>query len=223
MAGFGVWAVCPGVSYTAAGAGCATFIDNVSTTVKVLTIDGLPVPITVNEADYDNSYVCSPYTHYVSYAREELALLNNRMLERLLSLMLSGMGWMLRQARFNRVVQVNNWLLSTNLYPALSTEQLTAILDYLRQTYPGYTLMYRSLSRETSGELIATLEGMAASSFQAGRSTCCTRIPLTPRPDGWSSATGSCWQSTAILRLARRRSHRKTFPDRGAVQTAVYR
>lgn len=138
--------------------GAQPFIDNVSTTVKVLTIDGLLVPITVNEADFDNSYVCSPYTHYVSYAREELALLNNRMLEGLLSLMLSGMGWMLRQARFNRVVQVNNWLLSTNLYPALSAEQLTAILDYLRQTYPGYTLMYRSLSRETSGELVARLQ-----------------------------------------------------------------
>ncbi|QUL58182.1 GNAT family N-acetyltransferase [Paenibacillus tritici] len=138
--------------------GAQPFIANVSTTVKVLTVDGLPVPITVNETDYTNSYVCSPYTHYVSYAREELALLNNRMLEGLLSFMLTGIGRVLRQARFNRVIQVNNWLLSTNLYPALSAEQLTEILDYLRHTYPGYTLMYRSLSRETSGEFIDRLQ-----------------------------------------------------------------
>jgi hypothetical protein len=137
--------------------GTETYIKNVHTTVKVVTVDGLPVPVTVNEGDYDNSYVCSPYTHYVSYAREELALLNNRMLEGALSIMLKGMGWLLRQARFNRVIQVNNWLLSTNLYPALSAGQLTEVLDYLRHAYPGYTIMYRSLSTETSGDFIDSL------------------------------------------------------------------
>ncbi|MEI2398965.1 GNAT family N-acetyltransferase [Paenibacillus phytohabitans] len=135
------------------------YISNVHTIVKVLTVDGIPVPVTVNDGNYDNSYVCSPYTHYVSYAREELALLNNRMLEGTLSIMLGGMGWLLRQGRFNRVIQVNNWLLSTNLYPALSASQLTDVLEYLRQAYPGYTIMYRSLSMETSGDLIGSLRG----------------------------------------------------------------
>ncbi|KAI7248859.1 hypothetical protein KC345_g11810 [Hortaea werneckii] len=73
--------------------------------------------------------------------------------------MLRGMGWLLRKARFNRVIQVNNWLLSTNLYPALSAGQLTEVLDYLRHVYPGYTLMYRSLSPETSGNTIDSLRG----------------------------------------------------------------
>ncbi|WP_340022954.1 GNAT family N-acetyltransferase [Paenibacillus sp. FSL K6-1096] len=137
--------------------GAQPFIANVSTKIKVLTVDGLPVPITINDTEYDNSYVCSPYTHYVSYAREELALLNNRLLEGGLSLLLKGMGWLLRRARFNKVIQINNWLLSTNLYPALSGEQLTAILEFLRREYPGYTLICRSLSRETSGKLIDSL------------------------------------------------------------------
>ncbi|WP_245648174.1 GNAT family N-acetyltransferase [Paenibacillus borealis] len=140
--------------------GTEYYISNVHTTVKVLTVDGIPVPVTINDSNYDNSYVCSPYTHYVSYAREELALLNNQMLEGALSMMLMAMGWLLRQARFNRVIQVNNWLLSTNLYPALSAGQLTEVLEYLRQAYPGYTIMYRSLSMETSGDLIASLRGV---------------------------------------------------------------
>lgn len=137
--------------------GAQPFIANVSTTVKVLTVGGVPVPITVNDTEYDNSYVCSPYTHYVSYAREELALLNNRLLEGGLSFLLTGIGWLLRRARFNRVVQINNWLLSTNLYPALSGEQLTAVMEFLRREYPGYTLICRSLSHETSEELIGSL------------------------------------------------------------------
>lgn len=138
--------------------GTEHYIANVRTTVKVLTVDGLPIPITINEAEYDNSYVCSPYTHYVSYAREELALLNNKLLESMLSVLLRGMGRLLRQARFNRVIQINNWLLSTNLYPAISARQLTGILHYLRRAYPGYTLICRSLSHETSGDIPVTLQ-----------------------------------------------------------------
>ncbi|SDL00533.1 GNAT family N-acetyltransferase [Paenibacillus jilunlii] len=135
------------------------FIANVQTTVKVVVVDGLPVPITVNEAEYANSYVCSPYTHYVSYASEELALLNNRLLEGTLSVILRGMGFLLRAARFNRVVQVNNWLLSTNLYPPVSPGQLLKVIDFLRSEYPGYTVLLRSLSWETSGALLEALEG----------------------------------------------------------------
>ncbi|OKP90546.1 hypothetical protein A3844_05850 [Paenibacillus helianthi] len=133
------------------------FIANVRTAVKVVAVDGLPIPISVNEAEYANSYVCSPYTHYVSYAREELALLNNQLLEGTLAALLRGMGHLLRTARFNRVVQVNNWLLSTNLYPPVNPDQLLKVLDFLRCEYPGYTLLFRSLSQETSGPIMDAL------------------------------------------------------------------
>ncbi|MHA6529990.1 GNAT family N-acetyltransferase [Paenibacillus sp. BAC0078] len=133
------------------------FIANVRTTVKVVVVEGIPVPITVNAADYANSYVCSPYTHYVSYAREELILLNNRPLQAALSCLLYGVGALFRRARFNKVVQVNNWLLSTNLHPAVSPDQMMEVLDFLRREYPGYTILYRSLSRETSGTMIEAL------------------------------------------------------------------
>ncbi|ULO05573.1 GNAT family N-acetyltransferase [Paenibacillus sp. 19GGS1-52] len=133
------------------------FIRNVRTRIEVVTVDGIPIPITINEQEYENTYVCSPYTHYVSYAREELSLLNNRLLEKGLTALLSGIGFLLRGAHFNRVVQVNNWLLSTNLYPDVSAEQLIAILDFLRQRFPGYALLFRSLNRETSGAAVTAL------------------------------------------------------------------
>ncbi|OKP94336.1 GNAT family N-acetyltransferase [Paenibacillus sp. P46E] len=135
------------------------FIANVRTAVKVVAVDGLPIPISVNEAEYANSYVCSPYTHYVSYAHEELALLNNRLLEETLAALLRGMGHLLKTARFNRVVQVNNWLLSTNLYPPVNPDQLLKVLDFLRSEYPGYTILFRSLSQETSGPIMDALSG----------------------------------------------------------------
>lgn len=132
-------------------------LPKVRTAVKVVAVDGLPIPISVNEAEYANSYVCSPYTHYVSYAHEELALLNNRLLEGTLAALLRGMGHLLRTARFNRVVQVNNWLLSTNLYPPVNPDQLLKVLDFLRCEYPGYTILFRSLSQETSGPIMDAL------------------------------------------------------------------
>lgn len=184
--------------------GAQPFIANVSTTVKVLTIDGVPVPITINETEYDNSYVCSPYTHYVSYAREELALLNNRLLEGGLTLLLKAMGRLLQKARFNRVVQINNWLLSTNLYPALSCEQLTAILEFLRREYPGYTLICRSLSHETSEDLIGCLDKYG-----------CKLVPSRQiyllRPD--SSGSKARWLLKRDMVLIAKHGYTEVSPD----------
>ncbi|GEM_PF-122509 len=133
----------------------ACYIHNVDTQLLILSVDGIPLPVTVNDGQYDNSYVCSPYTHYVSYAQEELALLGSKTAERVLSRLLDGVGALMRRAGFNRVVQLNNWLVSTNLYPALSTEQWIAAVDCLRAAYPRHTLLIRSLNEQTTGAELA--------------------------------------------------------------------
>lgn len=122
-----------------------------------MAVDGTPVPLTVNEGEYGNSYVCSPYTHYVSYAREELRLLGSRALTAGLSGLLSTIGGMLRAVRFNRIVHVNNWLLSTNLYPSLGSEQWTAALARLIRAYPGHAIAFRSLNRALNADLMDAL------------------------------------------------------------------
>ncbi|TVY02029.1 GNAT family N-acetyltransferase [Cohnella terricola] len=126
--------------------GVERFAGNVHTRMLVLSVDGTPLPITVNEAEYDNSYVCSPYTHYVSYAKQELALLGNRVLIAVLGVLLSGIGLLLKRSRFNRVVHVNNWLLSTNLYPNLDGDQWEAALDKLLSLFPEHAIAFRSLN-----------------------------------------------------------------------------
>lgn len=57
------------------------YIDNVETDLKILSIDNLVLPITINDKEYNNSYVVSPYTHYVTYSKEELKELKNPLLE----------------------------------------------------------------------------------------------------------------------------------------------
>jgi len=128
-----------------AAAGSEAFVRNVCTKLVVMSVDGIPVPVTVNDAEYANSYVCSPFTHYVSYAKQELSLLQSRALIAGLSGLLSVLGLLLKASRFNRIVHVNNWLLSTNLYPSLASEQWSSALAALIQEYPDHAIAFRSL------------------------------------------------------------------------------
>lgn len=65
--------------------GTQSFMSNVETTLLLARIDDLVIPLTVNDTEYDNAYVCSPYTHYVSYAKQELTMLQKPVLEKGLS------------------------------------------------------------------------------------------------------------------------------------------
>ncbi|WP_322923573.1 GNAT family N-acetyltransferase [Paenibacillus campi] len=137
--------------------GATPYVANVQTELLVLTVDGIPLPVTVNEAEYNNSYVCSPYTHYVSYAEEELIMLERPRLEKALALLLRGIGKGLRRIHFNRVVQINNWLVSTNLYPSLTAEQVEAVHKAVHARYPKHVISWRSLNEVTTPIIQTTL------------------------------------------------------------------
>jgi len=138
--------------------GTTEYMTNVNTTLLLARMDDLVLPVTVNEEEYDNAYVCSPYTHYVRYAKQELTMLQKPMLEKGLSMLLSFIGWGMKKSRINKVVHVNNWLLSTNLYPAMTGEQAIHILKAVRERYPQHTVIFRSLSSALHSNLITGLQ-----------------------------------------------------------------
>ena len=138
--------------------GTHTYIANARTELAIAVIDrDIIVPCTVNEAEYDNSYVCSPYSHYVRYAKEELSMLRMPLAEKLLAGLLSGIGSLFRLSRFNRVVHANNWMLSTNLYPSMTASQGTALCEALRRAYPSHAILFRSLNRTVNAALLDAL------------------------------------------------------------------
>ncbi|OXM82985.1 GNAT family N-acetyltransferase [Paenibacillus rigui] len=136
----------------------AFFIANIRTRLYVLRTGEHVLPVTVNEEEYDNSYVCSPYTHYVSYAKQELYLIESRLARRVFSGLLTVMGGLFRAGQFNRTVHANNWLVSTNLYPSCTSEELRAVTELLLERFPDHALVYRSLNRTTHAELIDSLQ-----------------------------------------------------------------
>src|SRR5690625_524074 len=68
------------------------YVKNVAADISILSIDDLLLPITKTIPSADNSYVVSPYTQYISYAKEELWELNNCFLERILKIVLKMIG-----------------------------------------------------------------------------------------------------------------------------------
>ena len=126
--------------------GTQTFVANARTRLVVGVWNGRILPITVNRSEKGNSYVVSPFSHYVSYAREELRELKNPALERLFDVVLAALGVLLAWGKLDHTVQVNNALFSTNLYPVFSREEVQAITAALAARFPDAAVLWRSIS-----------------------------------------------------------------------------
>lgn len=140
--------------------GVSALIANVDTNLRALHHQalGVTLPISVGDREYGASYVFSPYTHYVSYAREELSMLQSRAARAALSALLTPIGWLFKASRFNKAVQVNNRLLSTNLYPSLGAAEITSLAERLLHEFPDRTLIFRSLNTRTTSVYLKTLQ-----------------------------------------------------------------
>jgi hypothetical protein len=130
---------------------------NITTDGAFLRADETALPLTINRREFENSYVCSPYSAYISYTQEELKLLKNPILIRCLRSIIAAGSHLLKAGQINKVVQVNNWLCSTNLYPKLSYKALSVGTKSLLELYPQHAVMFRSLNEYTNTQLIKDL------------------------------------------------------------------
>lgn len=134
-------------------AGSSTFVSNVNTQMFALLIDDLVLPVTVNDRELENSYVCSFYNHYITYCKEELINLKNPPLERVLETIINYLGNLTIWGGMNKVVIVHNFLLSTNLYPDLSNKQIAIITQHLKEIFTHHALIFRSINTFITDEL----------------------------------------------------------------------
>lgn len=135
-------------------------IKNVNTSLGFVAIEDILLPYTVNEEEYENSYVCSPYNHYITYSKEELSMLNNKLLEVFFHFLLGVISKVAKKIEINKVVYINNWLISTNLSPNLSIEQLESIKNTMLAKYPDYLIGYRSINEGLYPNMKVELEAL---------------------------------------------------------------
>ncbi|MDR3503675.1 MAG: hypothetical protein P4L79_13945 [Legionella sp.] len=138
--------------------GSKHFIDNVETQAMLLSINDFVFPCGLNDKEYDSSYVCSIYNALVTYSAEESAKLNNSLLEFIIRMVVRAQSMMLKAARIDKNLFVNNYLLSTNLYPNWSGEGIDCFTSEMNKSYPQHTIIFRSLNYHTNEALLTTLQ-----------------------------------------------------------------
>jgi hypothetical protein len=122
------------------------FATNIEARIETLDLAGLKLPVTINDAAHTNAWVVSPRTAYTRYAREEC----ERHIPRWFGAPLSGLigltdRW-LAAIGFDEAVTVNNWMLSTNLYPCDDTIDVDALVHACLTRWPERAIWLRSLN-----------------------------------------------------------------------------
>ena len=138
--------------------GTRTYISNVEVEVRVLVADDIVLPLAIVDGPSElphPSYVVSPTSHYVDYAKREVELeLHDRpLLRRLFTPLLDLFRPLLRWSQIEKAVYVNNWLLSTNLYPRFPPGVSRALLELLTSAFPDHALVFRSVNHDLNTEL----------------------------------------------------------------------
>ena len=111
-----------------------------------------------NRSEPTGTYVCSRHTAYIRYAREELTTLPARQFDLPLRGLIATFDHLLRLARIDDFVHLNNWLLSTNLVGGLDVEDGQALANDLAAAFPRSLLALRLLNNVAHACLIERLQ-----------------------------------------------------------------
>jgi hypothetical protein len=136
--------------------GVQKYIRNVDTQLYLLQINKTLVPITVNSREYNNSYLTSNYFP-IKYLEEQLTK-KKSFLSHVQKPFIKGVGLLLKGIKINKVVIVNNWLMTTNIYPTLSDLEIKALTAHLVKQFPDHILIFRSLNTLKCSQLAQNLE-----------------------------------------------------------------
>jgi len=141
-----------------ASADMPSLIANVKTRILALRSGKRVFPITVNDDEIGNSYVCEPYSAYILYSKEEMDIVDIGWLKWLFKPMISLASIFLRIAQINRIVHVDNWLLSTNLHGDWDGADINAIRELLISKYPDHIIAIRSLDYWSNENLLRAVQ-----------------------------------------------------------------
>lgn len=131
--------------------GTSHYIENVEADFSLLRVDEqlLPVLVTLCDAPDDRSKpaaaVASELAHYADYTREEMAKRHSGIPGWLWGLGFRPLVVAMGLGGLDRVVYVNNWLLTTNPVARYTPGQLSAVVDCLTAKYPRAAIVFRGL------------------------------------------------------------------------------
>ncbi|WP_345817745.1 GNAT family N-acetyltransferase (plasmid) [Paraburkholderia sp. PREW-6R] len=134
------------------------YVRNIDACVQSVSFGGLPFPATINNTGSENAWVCSPLTTYSRYAVDETRRLIPRPLAWPLCGFIRAVDRRLRDVGLDHAVSVNNWLLSTNLYPSAEDLDFSAMREALKSRWPHHAIWFRSLNYVQHADWLHALE-----------------------------------------------------------------
>ena len=176
-------------------AGPGRLIANAHSQVNLLTYGSLRLPVTIEDGRLGGTYVASPHSAYVLYARDEIDIIGLTGAARLgAGAVLSALDRWLKALAINRTVHIDNWMLSTSLHGRWDGTGLPTIRRALTDAYPDHVPVVRCVDPWSGPELYSSL-----------------------RSDGWSLLPSrQIWVTDALETQWKPRSHTKS--DRRAMR-----
>ena len=133
--------------------GPGSAISNLASKLMLCRYQDLRLPITVEDGTLGHSYVVSPHSNYVLYARDEIDILDLRFGRTLAVGTLGVLDATLRLFNVNKTVHLDNWILSTSLHGDWHGQGLPEIRQLLTRQFPDHLPVIRSLDDWSCPEL----------------------------------------------------------------------
>lgn len=134
--------------------GAHAMISNAGSEAMLLRYGDWRLPVTLESGEYGHTYVASPHSAYVLYARDEIDIVKLKAGRTLARGVLGVMDALFRGIGLNRTVHLDNWMLSTNLHGDWKGEGLPAMRSALIERFPDRFLILRSLDPWSCPELL---------------------------------------------------------------------
>lgn len=134
------------------------FVSNVKTVVAAIRCDNEIWPVTINQTEYENALICSPYTTYITYPLGELKKFTKRGIKILILFNTVCMFMLCRLTQFNKVVQINNNLNSLIKHPKKFITLLPKINLSLLKKFPHHAITFFRVNEVLDKELLNILK-----------------------------------------------------------------
>ncbi|NOK16542.1 DHHA1 domain-containing protein [Corallococcus carmarthensis] len=128
------------------------------TTLRLVAMDDLRIPLAINEAEYGNSPMHSTWVRYIglpvaavtaeTYGAARAVVMRGAM---------RTLGAMLKAARIDKCVYVDHWLVLRNLHVSLDEAQVERLTAFLAEHFPGHAIVFPAINPASASPLLNTL------------------------------------------------------------------
>ena len=147
---------------TARSRGGKHWVSNVTADIHAVDIAGHSYPVTLlTHSDWQESYVASPRSTWLRYARHELirhvppALAN--VVKAGSCLIFGPLSALMRASKLDQAAIIGNYLISTNLYPEWHSDDIAEMTSVMCGRHHDIPLMIRNICPEVSPALMENL------------------------------------------------------------------